>query len=148
MELTSNYICPLCGKVHYNNDSVIIKQEVDRKFLKRKYNSDMSTYRMKVYDEYYQVSYYNIRICPKCAKKRKAHYYYAALVIVVGIVALLIRNLLLFPNETIGDITNSVFLAIIPGGIIGAFIFFVICFFITKFHEIDIEKARRNNAII
>ena len=148
MELTSNYNCPICGNVHYNNDSVIIKQEINRKFLYRKHNSEMSTYRMKVYDEYYQVSYYNIRICPTCAKKRKVHYYYAALVVVLGIVALMIRNLLQFPNETVGDITNSVFLALIPGGIVGGVIFILICVLIAKSHKIDIEKAKGCNAIV
>jgi hypothetical protein len=63
--LTSTYKCPICGEEHNSKDCVIIKQEIDRKFLNRKRNNELSTYRLKVYEENYLVKYYNIRICPK-----------------------------------------------------------------------------------
>lgn len=64
------YKCPICGKEHALDDCIIVKEKINRKFLNRTYDSQLSTYRTKVFKDIYLVSYYNIRICPKCAKKK------------------------------------------------------------------------------
>ena len=77
----------------------------------------------------------------------KRHYIYAAIVVIIGLISLIIRNLVQFPNENFGDIVNHFLLALIPGGILGAVIYCGLCVIIAKSHKIDVEKAKQNNAI-
>ena len=145
--LSSSYKCPICGEKHDIKDCVIVKQDTEWKFLNRTRNRELSTYRLRVYDEHYQVKYYNVRVCKKCVSRRKRHYIYAAIVVIIGLISLIIRNLVQFPNENFGDIVNHFLLALIPGGILGAVIYCGLCVIIAKSHQIDVEKAKQNNAI-
>lgn len=146
--IQTSYRCPICGKEHSVNDCVIIKEEVDRKFLNRTYDRELSTYRTKVYHDNYLVSYYNIRICPQCSKNRIKPYTIVLLIVLVSIIALIIRNVSMLPEKDFGSVIDQVLLVLLCGGFLGLFVFGALSWLIGKTQTIDIEKAREYNAII
>ena len=139
------YKCPVCDTIHSKEDSIIIKQEVESTFIGRERDSANDTLRMRAYKEKYLVKYYNVRICPKCAKKRKMHYIYALILPIVLLVLLFIRNLSSVPDNS--TVLEQLFIVLVAGGLTCAFIYLIIALIITKSHKIDIEKAKENRAI-
>jgi hypothetical protein len=139
------YKCPVCDTIHSKDDCVIIKQEVESTFIGRERDRANDTLRMRAYKEKYLVKYYNVRICPKCAKKRKMHYIYALIIPIVLLVLLFIRNLSSVPDNS--TVLEQLFLVLVAGGLICAFIYLILALIITKSHMIDIEKAKENRAI-
>lgn len=139
------YKCPVCDTIHSKDDCVIIKQEVESTFIGRERDSANDTLRMRAYKEKYLVKYYNVRICPKCAKKRKMHYIYALIIPIVLLVLLFIRNLSSVPDNS--TVLEQLFLVLVAGGLICAFIYLILALIITKSHKIDIEKAKENRAV-
>ena len=144
----TTYKCPICGKEHHVNDCVIIKEDVDRKFLNRTYDRELSTYRTKVYHENYLVSYYNIRICPQCSKSRKKPYKIALLLVVASIIALIIRNVSMLAEKDFGSVISIVLLDLFCGGFLGLIVLGALTWLIGKTQPIDIEKAKEYNAIV
>ncbi len=139
------YKCPVCDTIHSKDDCIIIKQEVESTFIGRERDSANDTLRMRAYKEKYLVKYYNVRICPKCAKKRKMHYIYALILPIVLLVLLFIRNLSSVPDNS--TVLEQLFIVLVAGGLTCAFIYLIIALIITKSHKIDIEKAKENRAI-
>ena len=146
--IQNTYKCPICGKEHHVNDCVIIKEEVDRKFLNRTYDRELSTYRTKVYHDNYLVSYYNIRICPQCSKSRKKPYIIVLLLMVVSIIALIIRNVSMLTEKDFGSVIGQVLLVLFCGGFLGLIVLGALSWLIDKTQQIDIEKAKEYNAIV
>ena len=138
------YKCPVCGTIHSKEDSIIIKQEVESTFIGREI-VQTTLLGMRAYKETYLVKYYNVRICPKCAKKRKMHYIYALIVPIVLLILLSIRNLSTIPDNS--TFLEQLSIVLVAGGLICAFIYVIIAIIITKSHKIDIEKAKENRAI-
>lgn len=143
----TSYKCPVCGKEHNLNECVIIREEVGRKFLNRTYDRQLSTYRTKVYHDNYLVSYYNIRICPHCAKKRRAPYTVVISLIAASIIALMVRNVSMLDEKDFGNIIGQIFLVLFCGGFLGLIILVVSSLIIQQSQTIDIEKAKEYNAI-
>ena len=114
----NTYKCPICGKEHKLDDCIIVQEETDRKFLKRTYDRQLSTYRTKVYQDHYLVSYYNIRICPKCAKKRRVPYLIILTLFIISLVALMIRNVIMLPEKDFGSIIGQILLVLFGGGLL------------------------------
>lgn len=139
------YKCPVCDTIHSKDDCIIIKQEVESTFIGRERDRANDTLRMRAYKEKYLVKYYNVRICPKCAKKRKMHYIYALILPIVLLVLLFIRNLSSVPDNS--TVLEQLFIVLVAGGLTCAFIYLIIALIITKSHKIDIEKAKENRAI-
>lgn len=74
MTLHTSYKCPVCGEEHKIDDCVIVKQVIKSEYAGRSKTPIFSTYKMKVYEEYHNEYYYNIRICPKMREiKVKGH---------------------------------------------------------------------------
>lgn len=139
------YKCPVCDTIHSKDDCIIIKQEVESTFIGRERDSANDTLRMRAYKEKYLVKYYNVRICPKCAKKRKMHYIYALIIPIAILILLFIRNLSSIPDNSTA--LEQFFIVLVAGGLICAFIYVIIALIITKSHKIDLEKAKENGAI-
>ncbi|MBR4130303.1 MAG: hypothetical protein IKU02_05175 [Bacteroidaceae bacterium] len=139
------YKCPICDTIHSKDDCIIIKQEVESTFIGRERDYANDTLKMRAYKDTYLVKYFNVRICPKCAKKRKMHYIYALIVPIVLLILMFIRNLSSIPDKS--TVLEQISIVIVAGGIICAFIYAIIALIITKSHKIDIEKAKENRAI-
>ena len=145
---SKTYKCPICGKEHNLDDCVIIKEETGRRFLKRTFDRQLSTYRTKVYQDHYLVSYYNIRICPKCGKKRNIPYLIISVLFIIILVALMIRNTIMLPEKDFGIIIGQIILVLLGGGFLGLVILGGLAWLIQQCQKIDIEKAKENNAIV
>lgn len=141
------YKCPICGKEHALDDCIIVKEKNNRKFLNRTYDSQLSTYRTKVFKDIYLVSYYNIRICPKCAKKRHIPYVIIHALFIIALVALMIRNVVMSDLNDFGSIISGILLVLFCGGFLGVFILGGSAWIVEQFQKIDIEKAKEYNAI-
>lgn len=145
--MNNTYKCPTCGELHNLDDCIIVKYETGRQFLKRTYDRQISTYRTKVYQDHYLVSYYNIRICPKCAKKRRMPYLIILILLVLPLVALMIRNVGMLPDRDLGNIIGQILLVLFGGGFLCLLVFGGLTWVIQQFQTIDIDKAKENNAI-
>ena len=147
LRINNTYKCPICGVQHNLDDCVIVKEETNRQFLKRTYDRQLSTYRTKVYQDHYWVSYYNIRICPKCARKRRIPYLIILILLALSFVVLMIRNVIMLPNKNFGNIIEQLFLVLFGGAFLGSLVFGGLTWIIQQFQTIDIDKAKENNAI-
>ena len=142
----SRYKCPICGKEHRLHDSVVVKQEVDKTFVNRKYMRHHSNSKTKVFVDTYRVKYYNVRICLKCAKRRNNVHECAAILTIVLIIIMIVRNIFsLVRNEL--DFVTFIIISIFAL-ILGALIFICLEWLIGVFQVIDVEKAKKNNAIV
>jgi len=146
-QIKTTYKCPICGKEHDLDDCVIVKEETKRKFLNRTYNSQLSTYRTKIYEDHYLVSYYNIRTCPKCAKQRRIPYLCSLALFVIALIALMIRNVTMIPEKDFGSIIGQILLVLFCGGLLGLLVLSGLCWLIKQIQTIDIDRAKEYNAI-
>lgn len=148
LNLSDTYKCPICGKEHKLDDCIIVKEETDRKFLNRTYDRQLSTYKTKVYQDNYLVSYYNIRICPKCAKERRIPYLIISALIIIALVALMIGGVIMSPEKNFDSNIGMILLVLFGGGLLGLFIYGGLAWIVQQCQTIDIEKAKENNAIV
>lgn len=105
-----------------------------------------SNSKTKVFVDTYRVKYYNVRICLKCAKRRTNVHECAAILTIVLIIIMIVRNIfLLVRNES--DFVTFIIISIFAL-ILGALIFICLEWLIGVFQVIDVEKAKKNNAIV
>lgn len=147
MTLHTSYKCPVCGEEHKIDDCAIVKQVIKSEYAGRSKTPIFSTYKMKVYEEYHNEYYYNIRICPKCAKSRSKAIYYAICPGILATILIMVNNISKLPEKTAGNVIGQILLALICGGFLGYILFLLIAFVIKKSQTIDIDEAKKNNAI-
>ncbi|MEE1082744.1 MAG: hypothetical protein UH850_03295 [Paludibacteraceae bacterium] len=135
----NKFKCPICGEIHDIKDCVLIRQNVDKELVGRESRSEMfRTYHVK----HYKVSYYNIRICKACDKSRKMPIKITFGLFICAMVFYTV-NLINDPNGGLLNILGLLFAFVFGGCIILGCIFWII----DKCQEIDIEVAKKGNAI-
>ena len=136
--LNLKYKCPYCGKEHEINDCVVEKILAKSKHISTKYRS-------RLVIRTYRDSYYYVRVCHKCHKKKKITLYTLQVLFFVVCPILYTLHYFKTSNNGIGNYLGVIlcvyFLCYLIYLIVGSLIAY------TMF-PINFEKANKDNAIL
>lgn len=141
----TKYKCPVCGTEHDLKDCIRIYQQTEKKFI----CSESRRINFKTIEttNHYAVKYCCIRICPKCDNRRKWTGIALLTLGVLALIGLLIRNIYMC-DKTFSSIISQIFLVILGGGFLLSLALGVLFFIIEKLQQIDVDRARKYNAIV
>ena len=135
--------CPNCRKQFNINEASVIPVNTKSKHVGTKISGRTVT-------RTYQDTYYHIRFCPSCAKKRsKKISYLSRSVMIIYLLFVILYYFLnwekLMANGGIGNVIGMVFAFLLLGLIVFAILGWIIHLVFDK--TIDIEQAAKDNAI-
>ena len=131
------YTCPYCKKEHSD-------YKVEKRLIGSKYQG--ASIRGRTVTHKFQDSYYYIRICPKCdRKKRIINAILNILIYIGGIILYGFYYFGNFENKGVGNFIGISIILLLPLSIIKAIIIKILD---NTLYDIDYEEANRNGAIL
>ncbi len=130
-----SFVCPDCKKQIKVNDAVVIQIQTESKHIGTEFHG-------RIVERKYRDTYYDVRFCPSCAKKRKLISKISLMILFIIIPLSVAIWSISQPGRSVGSFLGALFatefLCLVVYGIWN---------WITMGSSIDINEAAKNNAL-